>query len=123
MDGYNFDWNFVSSGAPRVTISLNGIAFNSPAITLLGSPEFIMIGYDINKKTIGVKAYCGEKGVPKYEFVKRIRNGWARIGCKDFVRYLSQNSKKDFSSSKKYFPELIHENKMLVIDIEKEVND
>ena len=40
----NFDWNYVSAGAPYITISLTAIAVNASAISLLGDPENVAVG-------------------------------------------------------------------------------
>lgn len=99
---FNFNWSYINDGAAYVTIGSYGLAFNSASISLLDEPEQVMIGFDIGKMTIGVKRYQNEKNVKPYDFASRARNGWVRIGCKDFVKNLSQLSGIDFTSSKRY---------------------
>ena len=62
------DWNAVSSGAPYVTISKLGIAFNESSINRLGAPEEIMIGFDEERLILAVKPYDGEENVSYYKF-------------------------------------------------------
>lgn len=99
---FNFNWNAVSGGAPYVTVSNIAIAFNSVSIERLGSPEKIIIGFDEENCVIGIKAYCGEVGAKPYDFSTRIKSGWVRIGCRDFVKYLSALTGQSFSPAKKY---------------------
>ena len=44
MAEYHFDFSFVRSGPPVVTLSATGIAFNAGARALLGHPDQIDIG-------------------------------------------------------------------------------
>ncbi|MDR0861458.1 MAG: hypothetical protein LBN30_01575 [Oscillospiraceae bacterium] len=100
--GYNFNWSAVSGGAPYVTLSSLGIAFNSVSIAKLDNPEKILIGFDEAECVLGVKPYEYESGVKPYEFSERVKNGWIRIGCRDFIKYLQSITGIDFSVSKRY---------------------
>lgn len=120
---FNFDWNYVSSGAPYVTISYNGLAFNSPSINLLGEPDEIVVGFDEKAMAIGVKDAGDMENVKRYKFKSRIKNGWVRIGCKDFVKYLSDISGIDFNPAKKYIAHYDKDEKYLYITVKKEVKD
>ena len=44
---FDFNWSAVSGGAPYVTFSSLGIAFNSVSIEKLGSPDKVMVGFDV----------------------------------------------------------------------------
>ena len=114
---FNFDWNYVSAGAPYITISESGLGFNSPAISLLNNPEEIIVGFDKDKMTIGVMEYDGNENVKPYKFYSRIKNGWIRIGCKDFVKYLSELSGISFIPAKKYIAKYDADEKLLYITI------
>ena len=121
---FNFDWNYVSSGAPYVTVSNLGLAFNMPSVTMLGNPEEVVVGFDEEQLAIGVKNSHGMENVKPYKFYSRIKNGWVRIGCKDFVKYLSTISGVDFNPAKKYIARFDMEQQILYIKInEEEVND
>jgi hypothetical protein len=114
---FNFDWNYVSAGAPYVTVSELGLAFNTPAISLLGNPEEVIVGFDESMMTIGVKNAKDIKDVKKYKFKSRIRTGWVRIGCKDFIRYLSVLSGIEFSPAKKFVAHYDKDEQILYIVI------
>ena len=53
---YNFDFSYLKNGAPAVTLSAFGIAFNKGAIESLGTPDQVIIGYDPEQSAIGVRA-------------------------------------------------------------------
>ena len=122
---YNFNWSAVSGGAPYITLSSLGISFNSVSIDKLNRPAEILIGFDEEKCVLGIKAYEGEPGVKPYEFASRVKNGWVRIGCKDFIKYLQSITGLDFSTSKKYVAKFLAEGNMLTVAVlgepEKEI--
>lgn len=99
---FKFNWSAVSGGAPYITFSTLGIAFNSVSIEKLGNPEKVIVGFDDEQCAIGVKAYTGEPDIKPYEFSGRVKSGWVRIGCRDFMKYLQTVSGIDFSPAKRY---------------------
>jgi len=121
MNNFNFNFNFIKNGAPIVTLNSLGIAFNSLAITYLGNPEMVNIGFDEEKLTIGVTP-CDENSVfPIFEFKSKEKNGWIRIGCKDFIKYLSTLSKIDFiSKSRQFIATYNSDENILIVTIDKE---
>jgi hypothetical protein len=114
---YNFNWHSVSGGAPFVTFSTLGIAFNSVSISKLGTPEKVMVGFDEDNLVIGVKKYEDEPQIKPYEFASRIKNGWIRIGCKDFIRYLQKVSGLNFSEAKKIMANFDADSETLIIEM------
>lgn len=114
---FNFDWNYVAAGAPYITISELAIGFNTPAISLLGNPEEVVVGFDDENMTIGIKQYDGNENVKSYKFYSRIKNGWVRIGCKDFVKYLSSLTGLQFSPAIRYVAKFDAEEKILYISV------
>lgn len=116
---FKFDWNYVSTGAPYVTISELGLAFNSPAISLLGNPENVVVGFDENQMAIGIKDAKSITNAKSYKFFSRVRTGWVRIGCKDFVKYLSAISGISFSPAKKFVARYDKEKQILYIIIDE----
>lgn len=112
---FNFDWNYVSAGAPYVTISELGLAFNTPAISLLNNPAEVVIGFDEKELAIGVKDANGMSEIKPYKFYSRLNHGWIRIGCKDFIKYLSTITGNHFSPAKKYVAQFDQEGKVLYI--------
>ena len=114
---YKFNWSAVSGGAPFVTFSSLGIAFNSVSIEKLGNPAQIMVGFDEEKCVIGVKAYEGEPGIKPYDFSGRVKNGWIRIGCREFIKYLQILSGIEFSPAKRYVATFDANSRILTIAI------
>lgn len=85
---FNFDWNYVQAGAPYVTISELSIGVNALAISALGNPEEVVVGFDEEQCTIGIKDATDMENVKSYKFYSRMKNGWIRIGCKDLIFFL-----------------------------------
>lgn len=114
---FAFDWSCIAAGAPYVTVSELGLAFNAPAVALLGNPEDVVAGFDEKRLAIGVKKYDGEENIKSYKFYSRMKNGWVRIGCKDFVKYLSSLSGLSFSPAKKYVAQFDRDEGVLFIEL------
>ncbi len=112
---FNFNWNAVSGGAPYVTISTLTIAFNSVSVDRLGCPEKIVVGFDEEQCAIGVKPFSGEPNVKPYDFAPRVKNGWVRIGCRDFVKYLSALTGFSFNPAKKYVARFTPDERVLYV--------
>lgn len=114
---FNFDWNYVAAGAPYITISELALGFNTPSISLLENPEEVIVGFDDQTMTIGVKQYDGNENAKPYKFYSRMKNGWVRIGCKDFVKYLSSLTGLKFSPAIRYVAKFDAEEKILYISV------
>lgn len=114
---FNFDWNYVAAGAPYITISELALGFNAPSISLLGNPEEVIIGFDDQTMTIGVKKYDGNENVKSYKFYSRMKNGWVRIGCKEFIKYLSSLTGLEFSPAIRYIAKYDAQEEILYISV------
>lgn len=114
---FNFNWNYVAAGAPYITISELALGFNAPSISLLGNPEEIIIGFDDQTMTIGVKKYDGNENVKSYKFYSRMKNGWIRIGCKEFIKYLSSLTGLKFSPAIRYIAKYDEQEEILYISV------
>ena len=114
---FNFDWNYVAAGAPYITISELALGFNAPSISLLGNPEEVIIGFDDQTMTIGVKKYDGNENVKSYKFSSRMKNGWVRIGCKEFIKYLSSLTGLEFSPAIRYIAKYDEQEEILYISV------
>ena len=99
---YNFNWSALSIGVPYITISYHGFALNYASVHKLGSPTKVIVGFDEEFCVIGIKSYKNEQGIKPYVFSSRVRNGWVRIGCGRFIKYLQTVPGVDFSSAKKF---------------------
>ena len=120
---FNFDWTAVSGGAPYVSLAALGISFNSVSISKLGNPDKIIIGFDEEQCVIGIKAYNYEPDLKPYEFSSRVRGGWIRIGCKDFIKYLQSLTGIDFSTTKRYVANYDSSEGILLVHVKGESDD
>lgn len=118
---YNFDFSYLKNGSPIVTLSSFGIAFNKGAIEALGTPEQVIIGFDSEACAIGVRARGEDTTSPSYDFARRIKNDWIRIGAKDFVKYLAKVSGIDFlSKAKQFIAEYDPETETLIVVVDEQ---
>lgn len=118
--GFKFNWNALADGAPYVTINATSIAINDAAVSLLKSPNRILIGFDSENKVLGIKPSTGNEEERTYNINARMTEyGWARVGCKDFVRYLSSVLETDFSSAKRYLAEYDENSGILLVKMMK----
>lgn len=116
---YNFDFEFIKRGAPIVTLSSLGIAFNHSSIQALGNPEKILIGYDADAHVIGVKKAALNDYDSAYEFATRVKNDWVRIGCRDFVKKLAIDTEMNFDKkATQFIASYNNELQMLIITID-----
>jgi len=119
---FNFMWAAPSAGAPVVSIAPYGMTFNSAAIDLLNSPMHVRIGFDENKKVIGVMPVhdVGEVDHRCFQFYERLRQGSVRINSRDFVRYVASRIGRDFSTvTTRYGAIWDNIGGLLVIELEK----
>lgn len=114
---YDFDWGYVAAGAPYITISNISLGFNSPAIALLSAPEDVAIGFDEKHLTIGVTDAKNIPGARSYKFASRVKSGWVRIGCKDFIKNLSELTGLSFSPARKFVAQYDAEEKILYVTV------
>ena len=121
MEGYSFDFSFVRSGTPLVTLSAIGIAFNAGSRSLLGYPEQVEIGFDEKAMAIGVRPHADNSSNPSYEFETRVKDEWVRISMRDFMRFLSQRSGIDFvDRATQFIPEYDEDSNTLVVIVDRE---
>ncbi|WP_288274456.1 hypothetical protein [uncultured Acidaminococcus sp.] len=116
---YSFDWNYIASGTPYVSVSKLGISMNGAVIKQLQESEKIMIGFDEKARVIGIRPYRGENGIPSYEFKNKIRKNWIRIGCKDFVKNLSHITGINFDKAKKFLTSFDETTKTVYFKVEE----
>ena len=118
---YSFDFSFLKNGSPIVTLSSFGISFNKGAIEALGTPEQVIIGFDPEACAIGVRARGNDTTSPSYDFARRIKNDWIRIGAKDFVKYLAKVSGIDFlTKAKQFIAEYDPETETLIVVVDEQ---
>lgn len=121
MNGFSFDFSFIKSGTPIVTLSAVGMAFNAGSRSLLGNPQQVEIGFDEKALAIAVRPHADGSPAPEYEFEGRAKDGWVRISMRDFMRFLSQRSGIDFlEKAVQFIPEYDATTNMLVIIVDTE---
>ena len=70
---------------------------------------------------IGVRAKGEDTTSPSYEFARRIKNDWIRVGAKDFMKYLSKTSGIDYlSKSKQFIAEYDPETETLIVVVDED---
>ena len=121
---FNFDFSYIKGGAPIVTLSSFGIAFNKGSIDALGNPEKVIIGYDDKNRAIGIRAKNDDDDnpdVPSFDFARRVKNDWVRIGAKDFIKYLSKITGINcIDKAKQFIAEYDDESNTLIVIIDEE---
>lgn len=118
---YSFWWTAPTGGVPIVSIASYGITFSNGAIEMLGKPEAVLIGFDEKNGVVGVKPLQGaETQNPKaFKFMERERQGYVRIGCKDFVKVLSSRTGIDLTGTTRYAAKLDDSEALLIVDLNK----
>ena len=118
---FSFNFSYLKNGAPIVTLSSLGIAFNRGAVDMLGAPAQIIVGYDEKNKAIGIRDRGNDTTAPYFDFAPRVKNDWVRIGAKDFTKYLSKVSGIDFlSKAKQFIPEYDDKTPTLIVIVDEQ---
>lgn len=73
--------------------------------------------YIMSANNIGVKKYDGNENVKSYKFYSRMKNGWVRIGCKEFIKYLSSLTGLEFSPAIRYIAKYDEQEEILYISV------
>ncbi len=122
---YNFMWASPSAGAPIVSIASYGISFNAAVIDLLKRPHSVGIGFDEQNKVIGIMPLSYEEAheIKAFPFAQRERNGYVRIGNKDFVRYVANKAGLDLRRAVRYAASWDDEENMLIVELDKPLDD
>lgn len=96
MNGFDFNFSFIKSGTPIVTLNSIGMAFNSGCRSMLNYPNQIDIGYDERANALAFRPHDESSDAIPYDFETREKDGWVRLSMRDFMRFLSQRSGVDF---------------------------
>ena len=81
----------------------------------------VIIGFDPEACAIGVRARGENTTSPSYDFARRIKNDWIRIGAKDFVKYLAKVSGIDFlTKAKQFIAEYDPETETLIVVVDEQ---
>ena len=82
-------------------------------------PEKINIGYDEKAHAIGIKRHQPLSSMASYDFETREKNDWVRIGCKDFMKYLSTTTQIDFTKAKQFIAEYDEATETLIVVVDE----
>jgi len=115
-----FNWNIANETTPYISIRDTGILINKQAVALIGSPEKIVIGFDEKNMIIGLKEYDGSENVKSYKFYSKMKYGMVRIGCKNFVKYLSSLTGTQFDHAIRYEAKFDAEERILYIPLARD---
>lgn len=117
-------WSSQSSGAPIVTIATYGITFNSSTIELMDTPKKIKMGYSPKFNKVLIKP-TNQEDSKSFEFASREKKrGYIRIGNKDFVKYIANQSNLPLIENSIRFPaEWDSKNNILVVDLNNPIDD
>lgn len=118
-----FEWYNPNLTTLAVSISKYGITFNSDCIETMGSPKYILLGFNEENKVIGAKP-CENKIENSIEFLSKKRNGYIRIYNINFIRFIGNKINSDFVKigiQKKYLSEWDKEQQTLYIFLEKPI--
>lgn len=111
---FSFEWLDPKIGAPDVSIAQYGLTFSKNAVAAMGDPEFVMLGFDADKRVIGVKV-CDKNEIKKLEFSSRKRNGYVRLNTKDFISIIERDTEFSFLTTKRYTGKWNDADKLLLI--------
>ena len=114
---YEFDYAFLRSGTPMITLWKHGIALNEGADRMLGMPEYVAIGYDQKAGAIAVRPKKPQD-TAAYPFTSRFRDGWVRIGAREFMRLISvRHAINCTEKSVRVIPDFVQKENMLIVNI------
>lgn len=82
-----FEWFDTTIGAPIISVASYGLTFSRSAVQKMGTPEYVILGYDKENKIIGIKT-CDKSENKKIEFAGKERGGNVRINSKSFIRFV-----------------------------------
>ncbi len=114
----DFEWSKPSSGGEFVTIAKYGISFNKKAIETLGTPNYVMIGYNREKKVIGIAPVDEKSGLNDvYAFKEKLKHSYIRIGNTEFIANVVADSGIDIEKPKRFNAEWLEDEKLMIVKL------
>jgi hypothetical protein len=83
----DFEWYFPNSELLKVSISDTSITFYNETVEAMGSPKYILLGFNEDNKVIGVKA-CDTEEENSLAFSLKQKNSYIRINDIKFIRFI-----------------------------------
>ena len=117
----NFEWFNPKVGTPIVSLASYGITFSKSAVQLMGTPDYVMLGFNRTGRIVGVKI-CDKTEERKIPFAEKMRNGYVRLNAKDFIRHIisSTGCEHDFGKEvTRYIGTWLQDEKLMLIDLNK----
>lgn len=121
---FNFEWFDVQVGTPIISVASYGITFSRSAVQKMGTPEYVMLGFDKINKVIGVKI-CDVNEKMKIPFASKERSGNVRLNNKDFIRFVASNMEDAsiFEKNAVRFTGVWNdEQKIMTVDLKRPIN-
>ena len=118
-----FEWYNPNKDILKVSITSSGITFYKEVIEAMGSPEYILLGYNDDEKIIAVKV-CGNDDENKIKFNSKRNNSYIRICDKKFIRFIETKISENHGrkrNTKIYLAIWNNDEQMLYIDLNKSV--
>lgn len=117
----DFEWYYPNSKLLQVSIFDSGITFYNETVEVMGSPKYIILGYNEDNKIIGVRA-CENAEDNCIDFSIKKKNSYIRINDKKFIRFIESHLGETASfkgRQKKYPAKWDAENSTLYIFLEQ----
>ncbi|HOT77691.1 MAG TPA: hypothetical protein PK467_18035, partial [Candidatus Wallbacteria bacterium] len=80
-------WFETENSSMFVSMANYGITFSAEVIKSMGNPEYVKMGYSIEKRKIIVKI-CDVDDPMKLEFKGRNKRNYVRIASKFFIKFI-----------------------------------
>lgn len=96
----DFEWYYPSSELLKVSISDTSITFYNETVEAMGSPKYILLGFNEDNKVIGVKA-CDTEEENSLAFSLKQKNSYIRINDKKFIRFINSRLEDGFNEKLK----------------------
>ena len=94
----DFDWaQKLTAGGPAITIADYGVLINRSAHEMMGKPEHVILGFDEDTRTIGIKIVDLDLRIPDWPKDARVfktnpsDDGIVRLNCRPFIRNVFQS--------------------------------
>lgn len=117
----NFEWFDSSIGTPIISIASYGLTFSRGAVQKMGTPEYVMLGFDKNSEIVGIQV-CDGNEKRKVEFASKERGGNVRINSKSFIRFIFSyidNENLIQNRATRFIGKWDSEQKLMTIDLKK----
>jgi len=120
----DFEWYYPNSELLKVSISDTSITFYNETVEAMGTPKYILLGFNEDNKVIGVKA-CETQVDNSLAFSLKQKNSYIRINDIKFIRFIKSRLGEghiEKSKQQRYSAKWDKEKEILYIFLEKPLN-